>query len=91
MRWRSDSRSLSRDEAEEYLKHQILGSRLRECTRLVMLVEGRSISQIFGSPDDLKFRSSMTLFSSTASASESQIFKNALQKGFAGELVRLTI
>jgi uncharacterized protein (DUF1810 family) len=79
----------SRDEAEAYLKHPVLGSRLRECTRLVMLVEGRSINQIFGYPDDLKFRSSMTLFASTAS--ENQIFKDALQKGFAGELDRLTI
>ena len=81
----------SRDEAEAYLKHQVLGSRLRECTRLVMLVEGRSINQIFGYPDDLKFRSSMTLFASTTSDSENHIFKDALQKRFAGELDRLTI
>ena len=79
----------SRDEAEAYLKHPVLGSRLRECTRLVLLVEGRSINQIFGYPDDLKFRSSMTLFASTTS--ENQIFKDALQKGFAGEPDRLTI
>jgi uncharacterized protein (DUF1810 family) len=52
-------------------------------------VQGRSISQIFGYPDDLKFRSSMTLFASTAS--ENQIFKDVLKKGFAGELDRLTI
>jgi uncharacterized protein (DUF1810 family) len=81
----------SRDEAEMYLKHPVLGCRLRECTRLVMLVPGRSINQIFGFPDDLKFRSSMTLFASTASAPENQIFKDALQKGFAGEPDRLTI
>jgi uncharacterized protein (DUF1810 family) len=79
----------SRDEAEAYLKYHVLGSRLRECTRLVMLVQGRSINQIFGYPDDLKFRSSMTLFASTAS--ENQIFKDVLKKGFAGELDRLTI
>jgi uncharacterized protein (DUF1810 family) len=79
----------SRDEAEAYLKHSVLGFRLRECTRLVMLVQGRSINQIFGYPDDLKFRSSMTLFASTTS--ENQIFKDALQKGFAGELDLLTI
>jgi uncharacterized protein (DUF1810 family) len=79
----------SRDEAEAYLTHQVLGSRLRECTRLVMLVEGRSINQIFGYPDDLKFRSSMTLFASTNC--ENQIFKDALQKGFAGEPDRLTL
>jgi uncharacterized protein (DUF1810 family) len=79
----------SRDEAEAYLKHLVLGPRLRECTRLVILVEGRSINQIFGYPDDLKFRSSMTLFASAAS--ENQIFKDALQKYFAGELDRLTL
>jgi uncharacterized protein (DUF1810 family) len=79
----------SRDEAEEYLKHQVLGPRLRECTRLVILVDGRSIEQIFGYPDDLKFRSSMTLFASATS--ENQIFKEALEKYFAGKLDRLTI
>jgi uncharacterized protein (DUF1810 family) len=79
----------SRDEAEAYLKNQVLGLRLTECTRLVMLVEGRSIDEIFGYPDDLKFRSSVTLFASTTS--ENQIFKDALQKYFAGEPDRLTI
>ena len=79
----------SREEAEAYLQHPVLGDRLRECTRLVNLVEGRSISQIFGYPDDLKFRSSMTLFAGTAL--ESQIFKDALQKYFAGEPDPLTL
>jgi uncharacterized protein (DUF1810 family) len=79
----------SRQEAEAYWKHTVLGPRLRQCTRLVTLVEGRSINQIFGYPDDLKFRSSMTLFASTTS--ENQIFKDALQKYCAGELDRLTI
>jgi uncharacterized protein (DUF1810 family) len=79
----------SRDEAETYLKHPILGSRLRHCTQLVLFVEGRTIEQIFGSPDDLKFRSSMTLFASTAG--ENQIFKNALQKYFAGKPDQLTL
>ena len=79
----------SREEAEAYLKHPVLGPRLRECTRLVMLVEGRSINQIFGYPDDLKFRSSMTLFASVAS--ENQIFKDALEKYFAGEFDQITV
>jgi uncharacterized protein (DUF1810 family) len=79
----------SRDEAEEYLKHPVLGPRLRECTRLVMLVEGRSIDQIFGYPDDVKFRSSMTLFASATS--ENQIFEDALHKYFAGQPDPLTI
>jgi len=79
----------SLQEAEAYLKHPILGPRLRECSRLVTLVEGRSINQIFGYPDDLKFHSSMTLFASTTC--ENQIFKDALQKYFAGEPDRLTL
>jgi uncharacterized protein (DUF1810 family) len=66
----------SRDEAQMYLKHPALGPRIRECTRLVNLVEGRLINQIFGYPDDLKFRSSMTLFA--AATSENKIF-NALR------------
>ena len=56
----------SRAEAEAYLRHPILGARLRECTRLVSAVEERSIEDIFGYPDDLKFRSSMTLFAQAA-------------------------
>jgi uncharacterized protein (DUF1810 family) len=79
----------SRQEAEAYLEHPVLGPRIKECSRLVTLVKGRSINQIFGYPDDLKFRSSMTLFASTTS--ENQIFKDALQKYFAGELDPLTI
>ena len=79
----------SRQEAEAYLRDPILGPRLRHCTQLVMLIEGRSIEQVFGEPDDLKFRSSMTLFANTAA--ENKIFKDALQKYFAGEPDRLTI
>jgi uncharacterized protein (DUF1810 family) len=79
----------SLQEAEAYVRHPILGPRLRECSRLVTLVEGRSVNQIFGYPDDLKFHSSMTLFASTTG--ENQIFKDALKKYFAGELDRLTL
>jgi len=79
----------TRQEAEAYLQHPILGPRLRECTRLVNLVEGRSIQQIFGSPDDLKFRSSMTLFASAAA--DNQVFRDALQKYFGGEADQLTV
>jgi uncharacterized protein (DUF1810 family) len=79
----------SRQEAEAYLRHPVLGQRLRECTRLVNLVEGRSINQIFGYPDDLKFRSSMSLFASVTP--DNQVFKDALQKYFGGELDRLTL
>ncbi len=79
----------SRQEAEAYLKHSVLGPRLRECTRLVNQVERRSVNQIFGYPDDLKFRSSMTLFASTSC--ENAIFKDALQKYFGGEPDRSTL
>jgi uncharacterized protein (DUF1810 family) len=79
----------SRQEAEAFLKHPVLGPRLRKCTGLVNLVEGRSINEIFGYPDDLKFRSSMTLFASTTP--EDQVFKDAINKYFAGEPDRLTV
>jgi uncharacterized protein (DUF1810 family) len=79
----------SRKEAEAYLKHPILGPRLRECARLVTLVEGSSVEQIFGYPDDLKFRSSMTLFAHVTS--ENQVFRDALQKYFGGEFDLLTL
>jgi len=79
----------SRQEAIAYLDHQVLGPRLRECTRLVNLVEERAIGQIFGYPDGLKFRSSMTLFASVSS--DEQVFKDALQKYFGGEPDPLTL
>jgi uncharacterized protein (DUF1810 family) len=79
----------SRGEAEAYLGHHILGPRLRECTRLVNLVEGLTLNQIFGYPDDLKFRSCMTLFAHATS--DSQIFKDALQKFCGGGFDRLIV
>ncbi len=71
------------EEAEAYWKHPVLGPRLEQCTRLVNLVEGRPIHEIFGSPDDLKFRSSMTLFA--RAVPETPIFSEALEKYFGGE------
>jgi uncharacterized protein (DUF1810 family) len=79
----------SLEEAQAYLKHAILGPRLEECCRLVTLIEGRSIAEILGYPDDLKFRSSMTLFAHATA--ENQIFRNALEKYFKGEFDRLTL
>jgi len=79
----------SRQEAEAYLEHPVLGPRLRECTHLVNRIEGRSIHQIFGHPDDLKFRSSMTLFASVAP--DNQVFQEALRKYFAGQPDPLTL
>jgi uncharacterized protein (DUF1810 family) len=79
----------SREEAAAYLEHPILGPRLRECTRLVTLVKGRSLDQIFGYPDDLKFRSCMTLFAHVAA--DKQIFLEALEKYCGGEFDGLTL
>jgi uncharacterized protein (DUF1810 family) len=77
----------SLQEAAAYLRHPVLGQRLRQCTRLVTQVEGRAISRILGSPDDLKFRSSMTLFARAAeeAALDGTEFNNALKKYFGGE------
>ena len=79
----------SRKEAQAYLAHAVLGKRLRECTRLVLGVEGRTVGQIFGSPDDMKFRSSMTLFAKAAA--DNKLFEEALQKYFAGQPDPLTL
>ncbi len=79
----------SQEEAEAYLMHPILGLRLRECSRLVNLIEGLSARQIFGSPDDVKFHSSMTLFATVTS--DNAVFVDALQKFFGGEPDRLTL
>jgi uncharacterized protein (DUF1810 family) len=70
-------------EAQAYLAHPVLGPRLIECTQLVNSVENRSIDEIFGYPDNLKFRSSMTLFS--RAAPEEQVFRAAIDKYFNGE------
>jgi uncharacterized protein (DUF1810 family) len=72
----------SLDEARAYLAHPVLGARLRACTELVFDVEGKSAHDIFGSPDDLKFHSSLTLFARAAPSEP--IFGAALKKYFAG-------
>ena len=79
----------SRNEAEAYLNHPVLRPRLEECTRLVNLIEGRSIEQILGYPDDLKFRSSMTLFRIVAD--DNRLFNYALEKYFDGDPDPLTL
>ena len=74
------------EEARAYLAHPLLGARLRECTRLVNRIEGRTIEEIFGHPDHLKFRSCMTLFACAAGeAGDGPLFREALRKYFAGE------
>ena len=55
-----------RDEALAYWQHEVLGARLRHCTTLVLQVKGRTLHEVFGSPDDLKFVSCMTLFGAVA-------------------------
>jgi len=79
----------SAEEARGYLLHPILGPRLRECTSLAIAIEDRTIHEILGSPDDLKFHSCMTLFSSVAP--EEELFRKALHKFFGGELDQATL
>jgi uncharacterized protein (DUF1810 family) len=75
-------------EARAYLAHALLGARLREVTQLILAVQNRSAHAIFGSPDDLKFRSSMTLFDA---AEPNAVFAAALAKYFDGEPDPLTL
>ena len=70
-------------EAKAYLAHPLLGPRLRECTALVNAVQGRTLDRIFGYPDDLKFHSSITLFTK-ADGGEQNVFAQALQRYFHG-------
>ena len=71
------------EEARAYLEHPVLGPRLRKCTGIVVGVEGRSVEEIFGYPDDLKFHSSMTLFANAVQGEE--VFAKALDKYFDGK------
>jgi uncharacterized protein (DUF1810 family) len=72
----------SEEEALAYLEHPLLGPRLRTCTQLVLNIKQRSISEIFGHPDDLKFHSSMTLFAQVAP--DGSLFHRALEQYFHG-------
>ena len=78
----------STEEARAYLAHGLLGPRLRECTALVNAVEGRTITELLGSPDDLKFRSSMTLFAAVSGETE---FSSAIAKYYGGTRDRRTL
>ena len=79
----------SLDEAKAYLLHPVLGRRIIECTELISKIEGRTIDQILGYPDDLKFRSSMTLFAHATA--DNQVFEDAIRKYFGGEYDQLTL
>jgi uncharacterized protein (DUF1810 family) len=79
-----------REEARAYLDHPVLGSRLRDGAGIVVELEGRTIEEIFGYPDDLKFHSSMTLFAEVEGPSE-RVFHEALKKYFGGEADKATL
>jgi uncharacterized protein (DUF1810 family) len=79
----------SLDEAKTYLQHPTLGPRLRACTQLVLDVNGRSAEEIFPYPDNLKFRSCMTLF--LTAATDNALFKDALLKHLDGKRDQLTL
>jgi uncharacterized protein (DUF1810 family) len=74
----------SLDEARAYLLHPVLGERLKECTGIVTSLQGRTIQEIFGHPDFLKFHSSLTLFSKAAA--DHGVFDAALAKYFASTM-----
>ncbi len=73
----------SLEEARQYLKNPVLGARLLECAEVVLAIDGRTASEIFGYPDDLKLKSSMTLFASVATPGS--VFVRVLDKYFFGE------
>jgi uncharacterized protein (DUF1810 family) len=85
------------DEAHAYLLHPVLGERLRDCTALVNAVDGRSVGDIFGHPDNLKFHSSVTLFAwvvghgSPFQMLGNHVFADALAKYFNGVPDKATI
>lgn len=70
------------EEARRYLQHPVLGKRLRECCETILALEGLSASRIFGYPDDMKLKSSMTLFASVAESGS--VFTRVLEKYFQG-------
>ena len=79
----------SLDEATAYLDHPILGPRLLECTQLLLAVRDRPIRHVLGTPDDMKFRSSMTLFAQATTTN--RIFADAIDRYFDGNFDDLTL
>jgi uncharacterized protein (DUF1810 family) len=73
------------EEARAYMEHEVLGGRLRESAGIVLGAQGKSVEEIFGYPDDLKFHSSMTLFAK-ASAAGVEVFGDVLEKYFGGAM-----
>ena len=79
----------SLEEAAGYLDHSVLGPRLIQCTELVINTSGRTLKQILGPTDNMKFRSCMTLFAHTTTSNE--VFEDALQRYFSGQYDQLTL
>ena len=79
----------SLEEARQYLGHPVLGQRLKECAETILALEGLSASSIFGYPDDLKLRSSMTLFASVAEPQS--VFSRVLEKYYHGNRDERTV
>ncbi len=77
------------EEARQYLSHPVLGKRLMECTEAVVALKGGAVSEIFGYPDDLKFKSSMTLFEKASGPGS--VFSSALDRYCHGERDAATI
>ena len=77
------------DEARSYLSHPLLGPRLLDCCRAILSVQGKSASEIMGYPDDLKLRSSMTLFSLAGNSTPE--FQEVIDRYFSGQLDRRTL
>jgi uncharacterized protein (DUF1810 family) len=80
---------ISLEEAAAYFDHSVLGSRLIQCTEFVVNTSGRTLKQILGPTDNMKFRSCMTLFAHTTSSNE--VFEVALQRYFSGRYDQLTL
>ncbi len=80
----------SLDEARAYLAHPLLGPRLDLCTDAVLGIDGRSLHEIFGSPDDMKFHSSMSLFA-LAAPDAAGPYRNALDRWWHGEADQETL
>ena len=94
--WGLSSSAMSRrfaitslEEADAYLNHSVLGPRLIQCTEFVINTSGRTLKQILGPTDNMKFRSCMTLFAHTTASNE--VFEGALQRYFSGQYDQLTL
>ena len=81
----------SRDEAAAYLAHPVLGPRLRECVELVLAVRGRTAHEIFGSPDDLKLLSCLTLFAEVEQAKGDGVLDRAIRQYYDGQPDQTTL